>query len=76
VHGKGQSSFFLQAPGVKPLFWRLCFMASIVYEFNTNIEHWSNDIDVGKTEVLKEKPFLNVHFFTTNSTQIQIYIML
>jgi len=39
----------------------------MVYELITNIEHWSNDNDIGKTEVFKEKPFHNAHFFQHKS---------
>ena len=60
----------------KAVFWRLRRMASMVYELNTNIEHWSSDNDVGKTEVFREKPFPIAYFFTTNPTQIQIHAIL
>jgi hypothetical protein len=75
--GTAKVRFFSQAPSIKPLFWRFCFMASMVYESNTKIEFWSNYNDMGKTEVFKEKSLSPLPiFFTTNITQIQIYVIL
>ena len=51
-------------------------MASMVCELNKNIEHLSNDNDMGKIEVFKEKPVHIAYFFTKNPTQIQIYVIL